>query len=121
MSMTLATFHRTHGLLHAQTTCKKTKQSTDLQEHLLCQVQVVHALVLHAHACEGQMQAREQASCRSVGSHGLITLILKGKGIAKAYPGSCKTVLYAGSLAKIPPSTVILLRAQVVAAHSKPG
>ena len=98
-----------------------TRQSADLQEHLLCQVQVVHSLVLHAHACEGQVQAREQAGCRSVGSHGLITLILEGKGIAKAYPGSCKAVLHAGGFAKVPPSTIVLLRAQVVAAHSKPG
>lgn len=119
--MTLAPFHRSHSLLHAQTVCNNSKENADLQEHLLCQVQVVHALVLHAHACEGQMEAWEQASCRSVGSHGLITLILKGKGVAKAYPGSCKAVLHAGSLAKISPSTVVLLRAQVVAAHSKPG
>ena len=97
------------------------RQDTCLQEHLLCQVQVVHALVLHAHACEGQMQAWKQASCRSVGSHGLIALILKGKCIAKANPGRCKAVLHAGSLAKVPPCTVILTCAQVVAAHSKPG
>lgn len=92
-----------------------------LQEHLLGQEQVVHAVVLHAHASEGQMQAREQAGRCPVGSHGLITLILKGKGVAEANPGSCKAVLHAGGLAKVPPGAVVLLRAQVVAAHSKPG
>ncbi len=58
--------------------------------------------------------------CKSPASY-LITLILEGKGIAKANPGSCKAVLYGCGLAKVPPGAIILLSTQVVAANSKPG
>lgn len=48
-----------------------TSPHTHLQEHLLRQVQVVHAHVLHTHAQQRHVQPREQAVSGAVCGHGL--------------------------------------------------
>lgn len=92
-----------------------------LREAQECSSQIVCSEIFHSNKQGSQMTSREESSSSSIGSHGLVRLVLRCEGMTKSNPACSKVFVKSICLIEIFPSQVILLNQEVVGADCEPG
>ncbi len=91
-----------------------------LQKRNSGSLQIVCPQVLHPHVKMGLRASREEPDDGSINGHGLVGLVLDGKGVRHANPRVEEAIVQLNSLLEVFPCDLILFAVEVIGAHSEP-